>query len=157
MPIANKLSRKLQEVFGTEAADAMVDWMQGVEGGRAELRELNDLSFARFDARLSQRMAEVELRLDRKFTRLISDLDAKVDRTAAELNAKIDAVHAEMNARFDTVIATINAQSEAIEARLDATLAANRAELFRWAAMFWIGSLVAMVGAMAAMLKLSGA
>lgn len=47
MPIAARLSRKLHEVFGQEAAEAMVDWMQRVDASRGELRELNDYSFAR--------------------------------------------------------------------------------------------------------------
>ena len=41
MAVSNRLSRKLHGVFGSEAAQAMVDWMQRVDMGRTELRELN--------------------------------------------------------------------------------------------------------------------
>ena len=42
-------------MFGDEAAEAMVDWMHRVESGRAELRELNDLNFARIVALCDKR------------------------------------------------------------------------------------------------------
>ena len=37
--------------------------MRQVEANRAELRELNDLSFARFDSRLGERIAELRAEL----------------------------------------------------------------------------------------------
>jgi hypothetical protein len=45
----------------------MVDWFNQVDATyRADLRELNELNFARFDAKLEQRLAELraELRTD---------------------------------------------------------------------------------------------
>ncbi|HEY4216754.1 MAG TPA: hypothetical protein VGM67_06425 [Gemmatimonadaceae bacterium] len=162
MPIATKLSRKLQEVFGTEAGDAMVDWMRDLEGGRAELRDLNDLSFARFDSRLGERIAELDAkldlataRLDAKIDGVESRLDAKIDAVESRLDAKIDRVAAELNAKIDAVEARLSAQIAVASAQTEATLARHRAELFRWAAMFWIGSLVTMAGTMAAVVRLS--
>jgi hypothetical protein len=41
-----------------------VNWFNAVDATyRAELRELNELDFARFDAKLGQRLAELESRL----------------------------------------------------------------------------------------------
>jgi hypothetical protein len=54
MTIAAKLSRTLYETFGEESAEVMIDWMQSIETHRSELRELNDLAFSRFDARLME-------------------------------------------------------------------------------------------------------
>jgi hypothetical protein len=45
-------TRKLYETFGEEAAADMVDWMHQVDAQGAELRELNELNFSRFEARL---------------------------------------------------------------------------------------------------------
>jgi len=42
----------------------LVDWFNAVDATyRADLRELNELNFARFDAKLGQRLAELESRL----------------------------------------------------------------------------------------------
>ena len=74
MPITSKLSRKLYETFGDEAAADMVDWMHHVDAQRAELRELNELNFARFEARLAQFEATIVGRLEAKIEQRTADL-----------------------------------------------------------------------------------
>ncbi len=55
-----KLSRKFYETFGDEIANDLVEWFNAVDATyRTDLRELNELNFARFDAKLEQRLAEV--------------------------------------------------------------------------------------------------
>jgi hypothetical protein len=84
MPIAAKLSRTLYDTLGDEAAEAMVDWMHRGDTQRSELRELNDLSFARIDARFGEARAESE----RRFAEARADLDlrfARVDTRFATL------------------------------------------------------------------------
>jgi hypothetical protein len=96
----------------------MVDWMQRVDAGRSELRELNDLSFARFDARLAERIAEV--------------------------NAKMDVGFAKVDARFEHLEAKIDAKVANLESRMDATLARHRADLLKWSFAFWVTALIAL-------------
>src|ERR1043166_3222071 len=60
MPITAKLSRMFYEKFGDELTNGLVDWFNQVDATyRSELRELNELNFARFDAKLEQRVAEL--------------------------------------------------------------------------------------------------
>src|SRR5436190_19749093 len=60
MPVTAKLSRKFYEKFGDELTNELVEWFNQVDATyRAALRELNELNFARFDAKLEQRMAEL--------------------------------------------------------------------------------------------------
>ncbi len=48
-------------MFGEEIANELVDWFNTVDATyRADLRELNELNFARFDAKLEQRLAQVK-------------------------------------------------------------------------------------------------
>ncbi|MBI4420400.1 MAG: hypothetical protein HY560_06205 [Gemmatimonadetes bacterium] len=77
MPVSARLSRKLYETFGDEAAHDMVDWMHQVDTQRAELRELNELNFARFAALLGERVSE--LRQD------VSRLETKIEQRSADL------------------------------------------------------------------------
>lgn len=68
MPVTAKLSRLFYERLGEEVANELVDLLNQVDASyRAELRELNDLNFARFEARLEQRIAELRLDLERGF------------------------------------------------------------------------------------------
>jgi hypothetical protein len=60
MPVTAKLSRRFYDTFGDELANQLVEWFNQVDATyRADLRELNELNFARFDAKLEQRIAEL--------------------------------------------------------------------------------------------------
>ena len=67
MPRTVKLSQQFYQKLGHDLVDELVNWFNETDTSyRGELRELNDLNFARFDAKLEQRLAEVkaELRLE---------------------------------------------------------------------------------------------
>jgi len=60
VPVTAKLSRKFYEKSGDELTNELVDWFNQVDATyRSELRELNELNFARFDGKLEQRIAEL--------------------------------------------------------------------------------------------------
>ena len=51
---------------------ASSDWFNAVDATyRADLRELNELNFQRFDAKVEQRFAEADANLERKFRELL--------------------------------------------------------------------------------------
>src|SRR5438067_10757064 len=67
MPVTAKLSRKFYEKFGDDVANELVEWFNMVDATyRSDLRELNELNFARFDAKLEQRLAQLETRLTKR-------------------------------------------------------------------------------------------
>jgi hypothetical protein len=79
VPVTAKLSKHFYDVLGEDVANELVDWFNAVDlTYRADLRELNELNFARFDAKLEQRLAELraELRteLHTELQRLRTDL-----------------------------------------------------------------------------------
>src|ERR1044071_4735891 len=75
MPITAKLSRMFYEKFGDELTNELVDWFNQVDATyRSELRELNELNFARFDAKLEQRVAELRAELASLEGRLLARL-----------------------------------------------------------------------------------
>jgi hypothetical protein len=60
VPVTAKLSKRFYEVLGEDVANELVDWLNAVDlTYRADLREMNELNFARFDAKLEQRVAEL--------------------------------------------------------------------------------------------------
>jgi len=61
MPVTAVLSKKFYEKFGEEVTNELVNWFNAVDATyRTDLRELNELNFARFDAKLEQRLAQVK-------------------------------------------------------------------------------------------------
>ena len=64
MPVTAKLSRKFYEKLGDDVANELVEWLNQVDATyRTELRELNETSFARFNAGLRAGLAGLEARL----------------------------------------------------------------------------------------------
>ena len=67
MPVTAKLSRKFYDKLGDDVANELVEWFNLVDATyRSDLKELNELNFARFDAKLEQRLAQLETRLTRR-------------------------------------------------------------------------------------------
>ena len=60
MPVTAKLSKAFYQKLGHEVTDELVDYLNDVDAAyRSDLRDLNELNFARFDAKLEQRIAEL--------------------------------------------------------------------------------------------------
>ena len=88
------------EKLGDDVANELVEWFNLVDATyRGDLRELNELNFARFDAKVEQRWAQFETKF--------AQLDAEIDRLAAELDAKIDRRVVEVMAHVDTRLAQL--------------------------------------------------
>src|SRR5437867_11080925 len=86
MPVTVKLSRKFYETFGDDVANELVEWFNQVDATyRGELRELNELNFARFDAKLEQRVAAHDAKIEQR----TSALDAKLGQRIAELGSAL--------------------------------------------------------------------
>ena len=77
-----KLSKRFYEVLGEKpapsearVANELVDWFNAVDlSYRTDLRELDELNFARFDAKLEQRLAELRGELLTEIQRLRADM-----------------------------------------------------------------------------------
>jgi hypothetical protein len=136
VPVTAKLSKRFYEVLGEDLANELVEWFNAVDTTyRSDLRELNELNFARFDAKLEQRAAQ---------------LDAKIEQLGARLDAKIDGVASILDAKIDRVASVLEAKMDRMEARIDASIQATKSEMFKW--MF--GAWATLLGAMIALLKL---
>jgi hypothetical protein len=121
MPVTAKLSKLFYDRLGEQIANELVDWFNQVDATyRADLRELNELNFARFDAKLEQRLAE----LSAKWRVQWEQLDAKLEQRVAQLDAKLEQRTAELRAE----------------------MAKQKTELVRWMFGFWIATIVPLSG-----------
>ena len=97
MPVTAKLSRKFYERFGDDIANELVDWFNMVDATyRSELRELNELNYARFEAKLEQRIAELRPEMHAGFARL----EARFDTKLTELESSFETTLAQMETRL---------------------------------------------------------
>lgn len=95
-----------------------MEWFNQVDATyRTELRDLNDRNFARFDAKLEQRLAELRAELREGMTR--------VDLSLRQEIATVDAsLRTEMRVGFANL----------------------RADLLKWMFVYWVGSAVTTAG-----------
>jgi len=64
MPVTAKLSRKFYEKLGDDVTNELVEWFNAVDAMyRSDLRELNELNFARFEAKLVSELGRLETRM----------------------------------------------------------------------------------------------
>jgi len=131
MPVTATLSRKFYEKFGDDLTNELVTWLNQVDATyRYDLRELNEVNFARFDAKLEQRATQ---------------LDAKIEERTSQLDAKLE-----------QRIAEVKAAMAALESRLEARMSAFEARIIRWMFLFWVGQAVTTVGLVFGVVRLVG-
>jgi hypothetical protein len=68
MPVTAKLSKKFYETLGDDVANELVEWFNQVDTTyRSEFKDMFEVHFSRFDAKLEQRVAEVRAELRAEF------------------------------------------------------------------------------------------
>ncbi len=86
MPVTAKLSQQFYERLGDEVTNELVAWLNDVDSSfRHELKELNDATWARIEARLEA----LEARTDAKLDRLGTELRGEFRSGMAELKSEL--------------------------------------------------------------------
>ena len=81
-----EILKAFYDKFGHSVADELVNWVNQVDATyRTELRDLNELNFARFDAKLEQRAAELRADLQTGLARLEGGLLARIGMVEGRL------------------------------------------------------------------------
>jgi len=131
---------KFYDALGEDVANELVEWFNLVDATyKADLKELNELNFSRFDAKLEQRVVQLEAKLDR----VAAGLDAKIDGVAAKLDAKIDGVAGKLDTKIEGIAAELRGDIRAPAAVL-------KADLLKWI----LGSCATLLAAMIALIKI---
>src|SRR5205823_9987461 len=115
VPVTAKLSRKFYEKLGDEVANELVEWFNSVDATyRSDLRELNELNFARFDAKVEQRWAQLDAKLEQR----LAQVDAKLEQRSAQLDAKLEQRVAELRAEMREGFARVDQRFAEFETKL---------------------------------------
>ena len=145
MPATPKLSRKFYDTFGEDVVNELVDWFNRMDGTyRADLRDMNELNFVRFDATLQQRFAESDSKWERRFAELErrwAEFTSEWERRFAELDIKWERRFAESDAKWEVRIAQLDSKWERQFSALSERMAAFDARMIKWMFVMWIGTL----------------
>jgi hypothetical protein len=129
VPVTARLSKRFYDTLGEEIANELVDWFNQVDDTyRTGLRELNEVNFSRFDAKLEQRFAESDAKWERRF----AESDTKWERRFAESDTKWERRIAELRVEIQK----------------------TRADLVKWMFMFWAPTALGVLGTGAGVISL---
>jgi hypothetical protein len=95
---------------------------------RGDLREINELNFSRFDAKLEQRLAQS---------------DAKWEQRLGELRAEFGALHGALRAELGELRGEFRAQLGELRGEFRAQLKAEGKRLIGWMVGLWITAVAA--------------
>ena len=161
MPVTAKLSRRFYETFGDEVTNEVVEWFNQVDlTYRGDLRELNELNFARFDAKVEQRFAEFEGRWEKRLAELearwekrLTEFEARWEKRLAELEARWEKRFSDSEAKWDhrfggleTQIVRQFGKVETQMSDLKADLLAAQLTQTRWLIGIWATLALAIIG-----------
>lgn len=125
MPVTARLSKRFYEQLGDDVANELVEWFNTVDATyRADLLSMNELNFARFDAKVEQRFAQQWAQIETRF----AQMDTKWERRFAELDAKWEKRFTELDAKIDQSAATL------------------KSEILRWMVGLWLTSALGIAG-----------
>jgi hypothetical protein len=81
VPVTARLSKKFYETLGEDVTNELVNWFNSVDATyRADLRELNETNFQRFDAKLEQRLAELKAELQTQIVQGLAGVETRLVR-----------------------------------------------------------------------------
>ena len=89
MPVTARLSKPFYDRLG-EAITNLVDWFNQVDAAyKSELREMNELDFARFEAKVEQRLAGLESRLDHRLLEVRTEIQVGLAKGEARMESAL--------------------------------------------------------------------
>ena len=106
---------------------------------RADLMQLNELNFGRFDAEVDRRITQ----LDAKWSHIWQEFDAKFEKRFAQLDANWEQRWSELDAKLRL---EFHSELGSLRAELHRGLPALETKLIRWMFLFWAGTLVPLAG-----------
>ncbi|MCH7489878.1 MAG: hypothetical protein IID05_04200 [Gemmatimonadetes bacterium] len=130
----SRAERTFSDTFGEDVVNELVDWFNRMDATyRADLRDMNELNFARFDATLQQGFAEADAKWERRF--------AELERRWAEFTSEWERRFAESDAKWEVRIAQLDSKWERQFSALSERMAVFEARIIKWMFVMWIGTI----------------
>ena len=85
-----RLSRSFYDRLGEAVTNELVDGFNQVDAAyRSDLREMNELNFARFDAKLEQRLTGLESRLEQRLLEVRTEIQVGLAKGETRMEAAL--------------------------------------------------------------------
>jgi hypothetical protein len=150
VPVTAKLSKLFYDRFGDQVVGELVDWFNSVDATySANLRDLNEVNFARFDAKLRQRFAEQDAKFEKRFV----EQDAKFEKQFVDFDVKFEKRFVDLDVRLEKRFAGVDVRFERLDAKIDRVATEQREfmeralkDQTRWMFVAWGSLLIPIIG-----------
>lgn len=123
MPVPQRLNRSLQRALGAEAAEDLVNLLDGVEFQRSELRAFGESMRADF--------AEFRGEFERQSAALRQEMTVSLGSLRQEMTVSLGSLRQEMTLSHG---------------KLGERIAGVESRLMKWSLIFWTGAVLAIAG-----------
>jgi hypothetical protein len=142
VPVTARLSQAFYERLGEQVTNELVRWFNDVDTTyRNDLKDLNELNFARFDAKVEQRFAQHEAKWETRF----AAMDAKWEGRFAAMDAKWETRFAELELKMEKRFADFEVKMEKRFADFEVKIEKSLAAQTRWMYLAWAVQIVAIL------------
>lgn len=150
MPTTAKLSRAFYDKLGDDVANELVGLLNVMDSTYlTELRQLNELNFARFDAKVGQRFAEADAKLEKRF----AETDVRWERRFAEADVRWERRFADVVTTWEQNFSNLRVEMRAGFAEVRAEREAAQAVVVKWLVGFLAPTLLGVIGVLVAVLR----
>jgi len=141
MAAPKHVAKKLREMLGNEAGESMVEWLDERDTHYDEVRRETRAEFAAVRQEIRQEINVLREEMRAGFAAAetrVTALESKMTQAFAAAETRSTGLESKMAQGF---------------AAMEVKIAQRNAELMKWALGFWIASLLGVVGALAALIR----
>src|SRR2546423_9008019 len=130
MPVTAKLSKQFYDRLGEAVTNELVDWFNQVDAAyKFDLREMNELNFARFDAKMEQRLTASEAKVEQRLTAFEAKIEQRLTGFEAMIKQRLTGFEAMIEQRLTGFEAMIEQRLTGFEAKIEQRLTALDAKI----------------------------
>jgi hypothetical protein len=142
VPVTARLSQAFYERLGEQVTNELVRWFNDVDTTyRNDLKDLNELNFARFDAKVEQRFAQHEAKWETRF----AELELKMEKRFADFEVKMEKRFADFEVKMEKRFADFEVKMEKRFADFEVKIEQSLAAQTRWMYLAWAVQIVAIL------------
>lgn len=125
MPVTAKLSKQFYDRFGEAVTNELVDWFNQVDASyKSDMREMNELHYGRFEARLDQTFAEIRVEL----AEFRGEMRGELAEFRGEMRGELADVRGEIRGGFADVRGEMRSELADLRGEMRSELADLRGE-----------------------------
>ncbi len=145
------ITESVKEKLGPKVTTDLFDFFNlTIQKNRQEIVKEQDHEHDKIELRFERKLSEVEARLLKEIAAVKNELKLDIADLRSELKSEIEASHSKLELKIEASRLEFKSDNDRI--RIEAEK--NKADLIKWMFLFWIGTVITLLGGLFGFLKL---